>query len=250
MLKAERLDKILEMFNENNVIKISEISKLLDVSEMTVRRDLKILEERGHVICIHGGAKKKEFNMFRELSHNEKKYIMVEEKKHIAEMAASLIEENDIVFIGPGTTNEFIYDYLNVSYAKIITNSISIFSKFANDNRFELILVGGRIRSRTGAFVGSFANEMLSRIKVKLAFVGTNGISENYLTNSNEEEGVCQKIILNNANERYILCDNSKFNKEDFYRFYKLEDVTAIITDDKINPSIKKKYEQYVKIIN
>lgn len=250
MLKVERLDKILEMFNENNVIKISEISKLLDVSEMTVRRDLKILEERGYVTCIYGGAKKKESGIFRELSHNEKKYIMVEEKKHIAEVAASLIEENDIVFIGPGTTNEFIYDYLNISYAKIITNSISVFSKFVNDKRFELILVGGRIRSRTGAFVGSFANEILSKIKVKLAFVGANGISENYITNSNEEEGVCQQIILNNASERYILCDCGKFDKEDFYRFYNLEDVTAIVTDDKVKPNVKKKYEKYVKVIN
>lgn len=250
MLKAERLDKILEMFNENNVIKISEISELHNVSEMTVRRDLKILEEQGYVTCIHGGAKKRESNIFKELSHNEKQYIMIEEKKHIAEIAASLVEEDDIVFIGPGTTNEFIYDYINISYAKIITNSISIFSKFAGDKRFELILVGGRIRSRTGAFVGSFANEMLSKIKVKLAFVGANGISESYITNSNEEEGVCQKIIFNNANERYVLCDNSKFNKEDFYRFYDLKDATAIITDDKIEPSVKEKYEKYVRVIN
>ena len=58
------------------------------------------------------------------------------------------------------------------------------------------------------------------------------------------------KIILNNANERYILCDNSKFDRDAFYRFYNLEDVTAVITDDKIDPNIKDKYSQYVKIIN
>lgn len=250
LLKAERLEKIIQMFNKDDVIKISEISSVLGVSEMTIRRDLKLLEEKGHVEYIHGGGKKTQKNLIRELSHGEKKSIMIEEKKHIAKIAASLIENGSTVFIGVGTTNEFIYDYIEAINVKIITNSITVFSKFLGDNRFELILIGGRIRSKTGAFVGSLANDLISKITFKLAFIGVNGIYKDSVTNSNEEEGELQRNILNNSVEKYILCDHSKFNKEDFYKFYNLRGVTGLITDDKIDRELKEEYEKYTKIIN
>lgn len=250
VLRDERLAEILKVVEKDNIIKVSDITRKLNVTEMTARRDLNILEKKGIVERIYGGAIKKQNNLFRELSHNEKKSIHVEEKKYIANLAAQIISENDIVYIGEGTTNEFIYDYLSISYAKIITNSISIFSKFRDDKRFELILIGGRFRARTNIFVGNFTNEFLSKIRVNVAFVGTNGICGDNITTSNEEEGACQKIILDNSKEKYVLCDNNKFGKEDFYSFYKLKDITAIITDNNIKPNVKKKYERFTRIIN
>lgn len=250
MLREQRLEKILEMLEENNVIKISNITKKLSVTEMTVRRDLKVLEEKSLLVRIHGGAKRKNETSIRELSHNEKKIMNVEQKKYIASIAASLIEENDTIFIGPGTTNEFIYDFIDISYGKVVTNSIAVFLKFAEDSRFELILAGGKLRTRTGTFVGSFTNDILKKIRVKKAFIGTNGIYENNITTFNEEEGVSQRLILDNAVEKYVLTDSTKFNKEDFYSFYDLNSVTAIITDDQISTSIKKQYEKITDIIN
>ncbi|NMM65339.1 DeoR/GlpR transcriptional regulator [Clostridium sp. P21] len=250
MLKEERLEKILEMIQRDNIISISDATKLLNVTEMTVRRDLKCLEEKQLLTRIHGGAKKKQEMLVTELSHNEKRKIHVEEKKQIAKIVSNLIKENDIIYIGAGTTNELVYDYLDVSYAKIITNSMSIFSKFKDDKRFELILIGGRFRSRTDVFVGNFTNELLQKIRVKRAFVGVNGIHGNDITTSNEEEGVCQRIILDNAVEKYVLCDSSKVNKQDFYSFYDLRKVTAVITDNKIDKETEEQYEKLVKIIH
>lgn len=250
MMKDERLKKIVQTIEKDNIVSISNISEMLNVTEMTVRRDLTLLEQKGLVTRIHGGAKKKQAQLFNELSHNEKKSIRKEEKRFIAKIASQLINEKDIVYIGPGTTNEMIYDYLNVSYAKIITNSISIFNKFKDDSRFELLLIGGRFRTRTDVCVGNFTNDLLTEIRVKSAFVGTNGICDDNITTSNEEEGVCQKIILDNAINKYILCDSSKIGNEDFYTFYNLKKTTAIITDSKIDPNIKRKYERKTKIIN
>lgn len=250
MLRDERWKKIIQTIDEQSIISMSEISKMLNVTEMTVRRDLKVLEEKGFLTRIHGGAKKKQKVFQDELSHNEKRSINIEEKQYIAKIAAQLIKEKDIVYIGSGTTNELIFDYLDVNYAKIITNSISIFSKFKDDRRFELILIGGRFRARTDVFIGNFTAELLSKIRIKSAFVGTNGICGDNITTSNEEEGVCQRIILDNAAERYILCDNSKIGKEDFYNFYNLRNVTAVITDNEIDPDLKRTYEKRVKIIN
>lgn len=250
MLKDERLQKIVQAIERENIISIADIKESLNVTEMTVRRDLKLLEEKGVLTRVYGGARKKQMELSKELSNNEKRNIRIEEKKYIASIAAKLINDKDIVYIGPGTTNEMIYDYLEVSYAKIITNSMSVFLKFKDDARFELLLIGGRFRSHTDVFVGNFTNELLEKIRVKSAFVGTNGICGNNITTSNEEEGVSQKIILNNAMQKYILCDSSKIGKEDFYCFYNLKDTTAIITDDKINSNVTRMYENKVKIIN
>ncbi|WP_026882572.1 DeoR/GlpR family DNA-binding transcription regulator [Clostridium akagii] len=250
MLKEERMEKIVSMFNTNDIIKISDIKDALAVTEMTVRRDLKVLEEKGLLTRIYGGAKRNKTVTLNELSSNEKRGIHIEEKKYIAEIAAKLVKDNDIIYIGPGTTNELIYDYLNVSYAKIITNSMPVFLKFKDDSRYEVILIGGQYRSRTDVFVGNFTNILLEKLRVKMAFVGTNGIYKNNVTTSSEEEGVCQKIILDNAAKRYILLDSSKIDKEDFFCFYDLRNVTAVITDNKMDSQIKREYEKIVKVIN
>ncbi|URZ03635.1 DeoR/GlpR family DNA-binding transcription regulator [Clostridium felsineum] len=253
MLKDERFQKILDMLEKNNIIKITDINEKLGVTEITVRRDLKVLENKGLLERIYGGAKKiiiSNKDTFKELSNNEKKKINIEQKKHIAKLASAMIEENDIIYIGPGTTSELIYDYLKVSYVKVITNSMPVFLKFKNDKRYEIILIGGRYRSHTDVFVGSFTNTNLKSMRVKTAFVGTNGIYNDNITTSNEEEGMCQKIIMDNAIKKFVLCDSSKLEKEDFFSFYNLEKVTAVITDKNIDERLKNKYEKRAKIIN
>lgn len=251
MLKEERQNIILENINRLGIIRISDLTEKLQATEMTLRRDLKYLEEQGLLIRIHGGAKSKESNIyFEELSPTEKRSINMDKKIEAAKIAASLIKENEIVYIGPGTTNELIYDYINVLHAKVVTNCLNIFERFRNDSRFELILIGGRLREKTGTFVGNFANEALSKIRVKSAFIGANAIFGDNVMTYNEEEGSCQKIIMNNACKRYVVCDSSKLEREDFYTLYKLQDATALVTDSGIEETLKKKYSKYCKIID
>ncbi|CAD5901643.1 DeoR/GlpR family DNA-binding transcription regulator [Carnobacterium maltaromaticum] len=249
MLKEERFLKIQELINQHEIVKVSEITSVLNVTEMTVRRDLQSLEEQGLLIRVHGGAKKIDILSPQELSHLEKQEIHIDEKKEIAKRIASMIVNGDTIFLGSGTTLEFVYDYLDVTFVKIITNSINVFNRFVDDERFELLLVGGTYRIRTGAFVGRFANETLKKMRVKKAFIGANGVFENNITTSNEEEGVIQQVVLDNANEKYIVADHYKLNHEDFFCFYDLNDVTALITDSGISKEVQKKYETFTKII-
>lgn len=250
MLKEQRYEFILESLNKLGTIKVTDLTKKFNATEMTIRRDLKFLEEQNLLIRIHGGARSKQSTRFEELSPNEKRGINVDKKIETAKIAASLIKENDIIYIGPGTTTEYMCDYINVPFVKIITNCLNIFEKLRYDDRFELILIGGRLRNKTNTFVGSFANHLLENIRVKLAFIGANGVLENHIMTSNEEEGQCQKIIMNNALKRYLVCDSSKIEKEDFYSLYKLEDVTALVTDSSLDNRLKDKYSKYCKIIN
>lgn len=250
MLKEQRLETILGLVNSQGIVRVSEITDLLKVTEMTVRRDLQYLEDQGLVKRIHGGAKSINGISERELTHIEKQGINTEEKKQIAKTIASLIEENDTIFLGPGTTIEYVYDYMKVFPARIVTNSIHVFNRFNNNETYDLILIGGSYRARTGAFVGSFANNTLKKIKVKKAFIGANGVHINEVFTANEEEGITQSIILDNAYEKYIVADHSKIGRQDFFSFYDLDAVTALITDSNISEEKKLELNQYVKVIN
>lgn len=249
MLKDDRYRLITDMLDKNNVVEVSHLAKALNVTEMTIRRDLKALEDDGALVRVHGGAKKKEAAIYTELSHTQKKTINVEKKKHIAKICASMIQDNDVVFIGSGTTNDLIFDYLTAENVNIITNSINVFNRLKDRPNIEVILTGGRFRPRTGTFVGYFANKLLSEIKVKKAFVGTNGISGTNVTTANEEEGHGQRVILDNASERYVLADSTKFNVEAFFTFYSMKKVTAIVTDPDISPSDEEYYKAMTTIL-
>lgn len=250
MLKDQRLETIQKLITTCGIIGVADLTTKLGVTEMTIRRDLKKLEEEGLIQRIHGGAKLPEELPEKELSHSEKQEINITEKMHIAKIIASLIESDDTIFLGPGTTIELVYDYLQVIPMRVITNSIHVFNKFNQSNMYDLILIGGSYRERTGAFVGSIANQVLSDLRVRKAFIGVNGVSRNTAFTSNEEEGTTQSTILDNAQERYLVADHSKVTKEDFFSFYELDETTALITDDKLSSAKKKELEQYTKVIN
>ncbi|WP_314062589.1 DeoR/GlpR family DNA-binding transcription regulator [uncultured Vagococcus sp.] len=251
-MKINRQEKIIELLQEKKRLKVAFIAEKLNVTEMTVRRDLKEMEQEGLLTRMHGGAKLNEKNelSFSELTHLEKKNIHLQEKSEIAQSIAQLIANGETIFLGSGTTIEFVYDYLTVEEARIVTNSIHVFDKFKHDSRFDLILIGGTYRGKTGSFVGTITNDFIETIYVDKAFIGVNAISENYVFNSNEEEGLCQKLILDSAKEKYIVADHSKFNKQDFYRFYSLDDIDYLITDSQLDSETLSVYQQIVTVIN
>lgn len=251
-MKLNRQEKIFEILKKEKKVKVSVIAEQLKVTEMTVRRDLKEMEQEGVLTRIHGGAKLKDKDelSFSELSHLEKKNINLNEKNAIAKKISSQISNGETIFLGSGTTIEFVYDYLSVDYARIVTNSVHVFDKFKNDNRFDLILVGGAYRQKTGSLVGTITNDFIKNIFVDKAFIGVNAIYENYVFNSNEDEGLSQKSILDSASQKFIVADHSKFDKQDFYRFYSLDNVDYLITDNQINPITLDKYKKIVNVIN
>lgn len=244
---------ILQMLEEEGTIRVSEVINQLDVTKMTIRRDLQELEDKNLLIRIHGGARKLDYTgdlSFLELSHLDKRKINLDEKKEIAKQIAANIHDNETVFLGSGSTIELVYDYLDVNYAKIITNSIHVFNQFKYDSQFELILTGGTYRSKTGSFTGIIANELLSSIYVQKAFVGVNTVNKTMVFNANEEEGVLQRNILNNAAKKYLVADHHKFDEMDFYQFYDLKDADYLITNSKLPSETKEEYSKWIKIIN
>ncbi|GAB6638670.1 DeoR/GlpR family DNA-binding transcription regulator [Streptococcus uberis] len=250
MLKRERLLKIIDKVNTNGIITVNEIMQHLKVSDMTARRDLDELEKAGKLVRIHGGAQSISSPIKKlEKSNTEKLNVQTKEKKEIASFAATLINDGETIFIGPGTTLEFFAEQLIDKTIRIVTNSLPVFDILKNSDSIDLILIGGEYRNITGAFVGSLTNQTISTLKFSKAFIGCNGIYQNDIATYNESEGQIQKIALNNAIEKILLVDNQKFNAYDFSVFYQLDQIDKTITDSRIQPEVFNDYKERTQLI-
>lgn len=256
MLKTERQQSILAMCDRYGTITVKFIQEVLDVSDMTIRRDLEELAQKKKLLRIHGGAQKmgnEELVAFieaNELSHNEKKKLHTKEKEYIARNAAAHIKKaDDTIFLGSGTTIELMTQYIESSSLRIVTNSLPVFNLLSEKKQFELYLIGGLYREKTGAFVGSIANEAVQKIGIKKAFIGANGLKGAEVSNFSIEEGTLQKIVLDNAAEKCLVSDANKFDHSDFYTFYDLRKIDTLFTDSTLSAELKSYYQQYTRII-
>ncbi|MFT8728218.1 MAG: DeoR/GlpR family DNA-binding transcription regulator [Liquorilactobacillus ghanensis] len=250
MLKRERLMTILELVNEKGIITVNDLIDRVNVSDMTIRRDLDELAASGKLIRIHGGAQSIESNASAELSHTEKKEIHINEKIAIAHKAATLLQDNDTVYIGPGTTLELMCKYIEgVQDLRVVTNSLPVFETLKDSQAIELTLIGGTYRERSGAFIGGLTSSTLSQFKFNRAFIGVNGIHNDSIMTASMEEGSSQAIALNNANQKIVVADYHKLNKDDFYKFYDLYDIDCLITNKEAAGEKIKHYQQYTEII-
>lgn len=252
MLKTKRQQAIVELCEVHGVVTVKFIQEQLKVSDMTIRRDLDELASQNRLIRVHGGAKSLDFENERpvELSHGEKKQLHSREKEYIAQQAATAIQENDTIFLGPGTTIELMTKYLPAKHLRVITNSLPVFNLLTANEKHDLYLIGGEYRNITSAFVGSIANETIQKLSIQKAFVGVNGITEEYVSTFSIEEGKFQQLVLDKAQQKFLVADANKFNHSDFYNFYSLKEINALYTDDTISDSVKNHYGQYTNIIH
>ncbi len=243
MLKRERLTRILQMVNEKGIVDTADIMEALAVSDMTVRRDLDELEKSGKLIRVRGGAQSLDYNIDFELSHLQKSTVQIEEKRDIARYAASLVQDHETIFLGPGTTLEMMASMIPDKDIRIVTPSLPAFEVLKKRMEDRLLLVGGTYRSNTGAFVGTLTNQVLRNLKFTKAFISCNGIADDEITTSSMEEGEMQAIACRNARSTFLLADSRKFNREDFYVYDHLYNIDELITD------VIDHYGEYTKIL-
>ncbi|MGT2929657.1 DeoR/GlpR family DNA-binding transcription regulator [Streptococcus dentasini] len=249
MIKKERLNWILGQLSQQTIITVNDIMEALGVSDMTVRRDLAELEKEHRLIRIHGGAQSINNLNRQEKTNLEKQSVQVTEKKQIATFTAKRIQDGETIFIGPGTTLEFLAQELVDRNLRIITNSLPIFDILKDSSNIDLLLIGGEYRPVTGAFVGSLASTNVTSLTFSKAFISANAIYRDAVATYSESEGTIQELALNKAIEKFLLVDHQKFNSYDFFVFYKTSNFDYVITDGKLSDNIKTEYEKITHVL-
>ena len=242
MLKTERKQLILEELQEHHVVSLEKLISLLETSESTVRRDLDELEAENKLRRIHGGAELPH-SLQQEESIQEKSVKNLQEKKLLAQKAASLIKEQDVIFIDAGTTTAFLIKELSNKDITVVTNSIHHAAQLV-EKQIPTVMVGGSVKMTTDASIGGVALNQINQLHFDRAFIGMNGVDENYYTTPDMEEGAIKRAIIDNAKQTYVLVDASKVGQTCFAKVAPLKRAVVITSKgQKLVEALKEKTE-------
>ncbi len=241
MLTYERRQKILEYIEENGAASVASLSEFLGASESTIRRDLVELSNLGKINKVHGGATATpgEFHN-REDTIGVKVNENVEAKTAIAEYAASLINDDDYVFIDAGSTTYLMTTFLSGSKAAFITNGIAHAAELSKSG-CRVTVLGGNLKPTTGAITGPVAAASIARYNFSKAFIGVNGatVKQGYTT-PDPNEAAIKAAAIDRSFVSYVLADSTKFGKVAAVTVSALE-TSCIICDKCRDAEIKNK---------
>lgn len=231
MLAEERFTRILSILEEEGSVEVSRLMETLGTSESTIRRDLNTLDARGVLVKVHGGAVRKDGQyQTRDDEVDLRKERNVEEKTRIAGYAATLIGENDVVYIDAGTTTELMIQSSINSKALYVTNAVGHAKKLSALG-CRVYLLGGEFKGTTDAIVGEEAVVSLEKYNFTKGFFGANGVTrEQGFTTPEPKEALIKQKAMEHAKEAFVLVDNSKFGEISTVTFGQL-DRANIITD-------------------
>jgi DeoR family fructose operon transcriptional repressor len=242
MLTQERRDLIVALINERNVVTVAELMEEFDASAATIRRDLSALHEEKKIVKVFGGATsiaEQDVNTF-EPSVSAKAVLNTQEKEAISKYAASLINDQDFVYIDSGTTTLEMIKYITNTKAKYITNGI-VHAKKLLEKGLNTMIIGGRCKPTTEAIIGPDCIEGISKYHFTKAFMGTNGISLHAgYTTPDVDEALVKQEAVKHAYVSYILADHTKFGKVSSVTFADIPNC-CIITDREVSKNYSSK---------
>jgi len=218
MFQEERQNRILEIVKEKDSVKVAELSEILEISGVTIRKDLDELSERGKLIRTHGGAvalqSVSEAISVSDLIKNNKN---VEAKRRIAKIAYQHIEDKQTIFTDGSST---VYELAkliaggNKKNIQIITTSLLIADVFENNDNITTIMLAGKINYKHKTVLGQLTISLVNSMRVDKCFVGMNGIEEEFgLSSPDFEESELKAAMIKSSRESYVLADDSKFGR-------------------------------------
>ena len=246
MLSEERHKLILEKLERESVVYLNDLVQCLNTSESTIRRDLSALDKAGLLKKVHGGAtslKDISINTSDEIVENRQN-LNINEKAKIAAYAASLINDNDFVYIDAGTTTELMINFINNTKAIFVTNGIVHARKLIKKNCTTYIL-GGELKLTTEAIVGAETVNSLRKYNFTKGFFGVNGVDiERGFTTPDVREAMVKEEALYRSKSRFVLCDKSKFDEISSITFAGIKEAKIITTNLENN-----RYRQETEIL-
>ena len=231
MLGIERRQAIIDKLKQEHRVYVSELSKIFNVTEETIRRDLDKLESDDLIRRNYGGAVLNDY-ISEDLSFLRRSAINSKEKDVIAQKAMDFIKDGNTIMMDSSTTGLALLNRLKIRKdITIITNSIRLAYDFTN-SQFKIISTGGTLRAKSFALTGDVTCNTLQRYYVDIAILSCKGIDiEKGVMESNEEESVVKQIMIAQAKKVILLVDHSKFDKVSFTKTCDFSKISMLITD-------------------
>lgn len=235
MLTEQRYEQILKLLEKEGSITVTEVKELLNTSESTVRRDITALHNAGKLVKVFGGAIASDHVVTpQEPTVAQKITVHVSEKQRIAAYASEMIRQGEFIYLDAGTTTGYMLDFLKDKDVTVVTNAV-VHAQTLAAAGVKVRLIGGELKSSTEAVVGSEALETLRKYHFTKGFFGTNGITKKAgFTTPDANEAMVKKVALEQCQNKYILCDHSKFGEVSsvtFAPFSGAEVITDLSTD-------------------
>ncbi|MDO5055603.1 DeoR/GlpR family DNA-binding transcription regulator [Pasteurella oralis] len=253
----ERRKEILELLHEQGSVVVTDLAKRFNISEVSIRADLRILEEQKRLVRFHGGAGLLQFHTEQVFSEQEEtklddRYSLSSDpKSHIAKLAVSLIKEGDTIILDSGSTTMMIaIELLRIKNITVITNNLPAAALLSDSPEITLVVCGGYVRHKTRSMHGSIAENTLKGIRADIMFVGADGVDPHIgLTTFNEGYGI-SAIMANISTKVVCVVDSTKFNRSGFNLVLPINKVDLLITDDQISEETQRELEKQNIIVN
>lgn len=243
MNSFERRNKIVDLINTQGSVLVMDLSNTFGISEVTIRADLRLLEEKGLVTRFHGGAAKPGSH----LAEGDNQEVLLEDRYQLASdpktdcpAATAMVEEGMTVILDSGSTTLLIAEALNrKSNITVITNSLPAAFTLSENKDITLVVCGGTVRHKTHSMHGTIAERSLQGISADLMFVGADGIdATNGITTFNEGYSI-SSVMAAAAHKVIAVLDATKFNRRGFNQVLPMEKINCVITDDSISKQDK-----------
>lgn len=247
MLAPERMELIVEIANQHDIVTMEELMRKVACSKATLRRDINKLSEKGRIRKTHGGIMSVTMGTgLVEPSLGAKSSLHMDEKRRIAAAALKHVGKNEYVILDSGTTVLELAKLFDDSLPfTAVTCDLMIAMEIARRPVIDLIMLGGVLRKNYYSCYGYFAEEMLKSINANKAFVTVDSVDINQgLMNYSSDDIALKKLIVDSCGEVILLADHSKFDVKSFLRICGISRVGRIITGKEIRPAHLKRLRE------
>ena len=244
MYAEERQRMILERARAQGRVDVAGLAAEFDLTYETVRRDLTALERHGVLRRVHGGAIPIERLGF-EPGFAARDTTMTAEKERIAKAALAEVPSEGAILLDAGSTTGRLAEQLPADRElTVVTNSLTIAFTLSVRPNLTLMVLGGRLRTRTLATVEAWTLQALEDTFVDVAFLGTNGVSiERGMTTPDSSEAMIKRASIRSARRTVLLADHTKVGNDHFARFGSLDEVDTFITDTGVDQHLVSEFE-------
>ena len=245
MLNIVRHQRIRDLVKSKGTVSVTELKETLGVSEMTIRRDLKILCGEGFLKRVHGGAGLSSTDM--ETHFFERSVVNQELKQAIASFAANEIEPNDTIFLDASTTCSELAGMLpeNIKLT-VFTNSLEAIIKLRKRAQISIQSFGGELAEDGNTFDGLITLENTEKIIVNKCFISASGFSEKSILNPGMIGTATKKILIKNSRRSYLLADSTKYDGIGIIELCKWPEIDVFVCDNLLAEELQLKFRNLV----